>query len=171
LRRPQPSQSHPAVARALCTKPRRRTHPCHRVVREDGDLAGYRWGLKRKRALLAKETSSAHERSVWIGAAHAHFLPTRRDRAFFKSSGVIAIRTLTSALKVRNHGSAKRGSSTVSQVNDGDGAAFAILLGKKIASGLSASKILANLLAGFALRTSELNGSCGIVISKKAFSW
>src|ERR1017187_82863 len=31
--------------------------PCHRVVRENGALAGYRWGLKRKRVLLAKEFS------------------------------------------------------------------------------------------------------------------
>jgi len=29
--------------------------PCHRVLRGDGGLGGYRWGLARKRMLLAKE--------------------------------------------------------------------------------------------------------------------
>lgn len=46
-----------AVARACATNPVAIAIPCHRVVRQDGDLAGYRWGIDRKRALLAREAA------------------------------------------------------------------------------------------------------------------
>ncbi|MGB0035605.1 MAG: bifunctional DNA-binding transcriptional regulator/O6-methylguanine-DNA methyltransferase Ada, partial [Candidatus Acidiferrales bacterium] len=45
-----------AVARACATNPVSVVVPCHRVVREDGNLAGYRWGLDRKRALIEHES-------------------------------------------------------------------------------------------------------------------
>jgi AraC family transcriptional regulator of adaptative response/methylated-DNA-[protein]-cysteine methyltransferase len=45
-----------AVARACATNPVSVVIPCHRVLREDGDLGGYRWGLERKRALLDQES-------------------------------------------------------------------------------------------------------------------
>lgn len=48
-----------AVARACATNPVSVVVPCHRVVRQDGNLAGYRWGLDRKRALLAHEALNA----------------------------------------------------------------------------------------------------------------
>jgi AraC family transcriptional regulator of adaptative response/methylated-DNA-[protein]-cysteine methyltransferase len=44
-----------AVARACATNPVAIVTPCHRVVRENGELGGYRWGIDRKRALLEKE--------------------------------------------------------------------------------------------------------------------
>ncbi len=48
-----------AVARACATNPVSVIVPCHRVVSKNGNLAGYRWGLKRKRHLLAKESSGS----------------------------------------------------------------------------------------------------------------
>lgn len=47
-----------AVARACCANPVAVVIPCHRVVRVDGGLAGYRWGLARKRALLELEAQA-----------------------------------------------------------------------------------------------------------------
>jgi AraC family transcriptional regulator of adaptative response/methylated-DNA-[protein]-cysteine methyltransferase len=48
-----------AVARACATNPVAVAIPCHRVVREDGDRGGYRWGLERKKALLEMEREAS----------------------------------------------------------------------------------------------------------------
>jgi AraC family transcriptional regulator, regulatory protein of adaptative response / methylated-DNA-[protein]-cysteine methyltransferase len=48
-----------AVARACATNPVSVIVPCHRVVRQDGNLAGYRWGLDRKLALIEHESATA----------------------------------------------------------------------------------------------------------------
>jgi AraC family transcriptional regulator of adaptative response/methylated-DNA-[protein]-cysteine methyltransferase len=44
-----------AVARACATNPVAIAIPCHRVLRKNGALAGYRWGLDRKQKLLQHE--------------------------------------------------------------------------------------------------------------------
>jgi AraC family transcriptional regulator, regulatory protein of adaptative response / methylated-DNA-[protein]-cysteine methyltransferase len=49
-----------AVARACATNPVAVAIPCHRVVRTDGEMGGYRWGLDRKKTLLDLE----HEQSA-----------------------------------------------------------------------------------------------------------
>lgn len=47
-----------AVANACAANPVAVAIPCHRVVRRDGDLGGYRWGIERKRSLLAREVKT-----------------------------------------------------------------------------------------------------------------
>ena len=47
-----------AVARACAANPVALLTPCHRVIRHDGDLGGYRWGLERKQALLSQEKNT-----------------------------------------------------------------------------------------------------------------
>jgi AraC family transcriptional regulator, regulatory protein of adaptative response / methylated-DNA-[protein]-cysteine methyltransferase len=50
-----PLTSARVVAGACAANPIALAIPCHRVVRSDGDLAGYRWGIERKRELIRKE--------------------------------------------------------------------------------------------------------------------
>jgi AraC family transcriptional regulator of adaptative response/methylated-DNA-[protein]-cysteine methyltransferase len=45
------------VAQACAANPVAVAIPCHRVVRSDGALAGYRWGIERKRILLDREAA------------------------------------------------------------------------------------------------------------------
>ncbi len=51
-----------AVARACATNPASIVVPCHRVVRTDGTLGGYRWGLGRKKLLLEREKIAGRAR-------------------------------------------------------------------------------------------------------------
>jgi len=45
-----------AVARACATNPVALVNPCHRVIASDGKLAGYKWGIERKKELLDRES-------------------------------------------------------------------------------------------------------------------
>lgn len=53
---------HPSAVRAVASACARNNLalfiPCHRVIRSDGSLGGYKWGLQRKRALLTYERDS-----------------------------------------------------------------------------------------------------------------
>ena len=49
-----------AVARACASNPAALLVPCHRVIGSDGKLTGYRWGIQRKKQLLALESASTN---------------------------------------------------------------------------------------------------------------
>ena len=53
-----------AVAQACAANNLALLVPCHRVIREDGELAGYRWGLERKRALIERERRAAADEAA-----------------------------------------------------------------------------------------------------------
>jgi AraC family transcriptional regulator, regulatory protein of adaptative response / methylated-DNA-[protein]-cysteine methyltransferase len=53
-----PLASARAIANACAANSIALAIPCHRVVRSNGDLAGYRWGIERKRELLRREATA-----------------------------------------------------------------------------------------------------------------
>ncbi len=58
-----------AVAGACAANPLALAVPCHRAVRGDGTVSGYRWGVERKRALLRRERAAVlrRERAAVLG--------------------------------------------------------------------------------------------------------
>ena len=50
------------VAEAVSRNPIAVVVPCHRVIKKDGSISGYRWGLQRKRALLDREQAWVRDR-------------------------------------------------------------------------------------------------------------
>ena len=52
------------VTEAISANPIAILVPCHRVIKKDGSISGYRWGVRRKRLLLERERKAAQRRSL-----------------------------------------------------------------------------------------------------------
>lgn len=49
------------LTQAIANNPIAVIVPCHRVIKKDGSISGYRWGVRRKRLLLAREQRSGEQ--------------------------------------------------------------------------------------------------------------
>src|SRR5690606_18491175 len=75
-----------AVARACASNPLALVVPCHRVVRTDGSLSGYRWGVERKRELLERERHAVPE-GAGAGAHRTSARAQKPEKSKSRSSG------------------------------------------------------------------------------------
>ena len=75
-----------AVAGACAANPVALVIPCHRVIRSNGGMGGYRWGLQRKRRLLSLEASMAGERSLEADRIRRAGAGGRRPPAFYSGA-------------------------------------------------------------------------------------
>jgi len=72
-----------AVALACAANPIAVAIPCHRVVRANGQLGGYRWGVERKRVLLERERKGSRKSTAMVKrrtVSEAPRAPARGDR-------------------------------------------------------------------------------------------